>query len=329
MLDIQSELHDAGQPYHDLYEAVVALKRRHDLHPCSLRARDGLCLRNDHDREAVQDLVARFRKLPEDARGKLPALMNSLAQLEIVIGDIEAGQSDFEEVARLVQDPISRAEAHHNVYRAAVERQDHDAALAALRRAVELDADTFEPFPFAELPPRRILGAGAFGVRFLSEHEGRPAVVTALRADSLDRDPTSVFRDAKTVQDLDHGGVARVLATGFGGPEPARPYLVVEHLDGYEALDAFIAANGPLSPDDALEVAWPVARVLQALHGRGVLHRCLRPSSVLVKRGGKRLRVKVIDAGLPLKRAVLHAAASNPDALVNSSLGRTVARMAG
>src|SRR5262245_46264520 len=37
VLDIQAELHDAGQPYQDLYEAVVELKRRHDLHPCAVR----------------------------------------------------------------------------------------------------------------------------------------------------------------------------------------------------------------------------------------------------------------------------------------------------
>src|SRR6476646_2038658 len=124
VLDIQSELHDAGQSYQELYEAVGELKRRHDLHPCAVQPRDSLSLRTDGERERVQDLVSRFRKLPEDTRRRLPALLNSLAQLEIVIGDVEAGLGDFQEVARLVSDPISQAEAHHNVYRAAVERRD-------------------------------------------------------------------------------------------------------------------------------------------------------------------------------------------------------------
>src|SRR4051812_27147938 len=144
MLDIQSELHDAGQPFQDLYEAVVDLKRRHDLHPCAVRPRDGLSLRSEGERETVQDLVSRFRRLPEDTRRKLPALWNSLAQLEVVVGDLEASLSDFQEVARLVEDPLSRAEAHHNVYRAALERRDWDTALASLRRAVALDPETFE-----------------------------------------------------------------------------------------------------------------------------------------------------------------------------------------
>src|SRR4029077_11490001 len=104
-----------------------------------------LSLRSDGEREEVQDLVSRFRRLPEDTRRKLPALWNSLAQLEVVVGDLDASLSDFQEVARLVSDPISRAEAHHNVHRAALERRDWETALAALRRAVALDPETFEP----------------------------------------------------------------------------------------------------------------------------------------------------------------------------------------
>ena len=74
MLDVQAELHEHGQPYHELYEAVGELKRRHDLHPCAVQPRDGLSLRTDGERERVQDLVSRFRKLPEDTRRRLPAL---------------------------------------------------------------------------------------------------------------------------------------------------------------------------------------------------------------------------------------------------------------
>src|SRR4051812_3440275 len=206
MLDIQSELHEAGQHYQDLYEAVVELKRRHDLHPCAVRPRDGLSLRSDGERETVQDLVARFRRLPDDTRRRLPALWNSLAQLEVVIGDLDASLKDFQEVARLVEDPISRAEAHHNVYRAALERRDWETALVSLRRAVALDADAFEPFPFSRYEPRQVLGAGGFGISILChDRQGNQAVVIkVLRPDALDREAGPIFREAKTLQDLDH-----------------------------------------------------------------------------------------------------------------------------
>jgi tetratricopeptide (TPR) repeat protein len=330
VLDIQTEQHEQGQPYLDLYEAVADLKRRHDLHPCSVRPRDGLALRRDSEREVVQDLVKRFRDLPAEQRRRLPALLNSLAQLEIVVGDIEAGQHDFQEVARLVADPLSRAEAHHNVYRAALERRDWDEALAALRRAAALDAEAFEPFPLERYEPVRILGAGGFGVTFLCEEQpsGRKVAVKALRPDSLDRDVGTVFREMSWLQELDHPALLRVHACAGAGAEETRPYLVLEYFEG-QTLTEHVARHGPLPPEEWLAVAWQVARALQAAHDRGVLHRSLRPACVLARRdkaSGKAWRVKVVDTGLSLKRAVVHASASNPGARVQTALGRSVVR---
>jgi tetratricopeptide (TPR) repeat protein len=333
VLDIQAELHELGQPYQELYEAVADLKRRHDLHPCAVRPRDGMSLRSEGERETVQDLVARFRRLPEDTRRRLPALWNSLAQLEIVIGDIEAGQNDFQEVAGLVNDPISRAEAHHNVYRAALERRDWEGALVSLRRAVALDAEAFEPFPFERYEPKQILGAGGAGVSFLCADRaaGRSVVVKALRTDALDRDSAALFREAATLQEIDHPALIRVLGVGQGSPDGRRPYLVLEHFEG-QTLSELVARNGPFSPEDWLEVCWPVGRALQALHGRGILHRCLRPGCVLLRKyknadGATRVQVKVLDTGLSLQRAVVHACTSNPESGLHSGLGRSVARL--
>lgn len=340
MLDIQAELYDAGQPYQELYEAVVELKRRHDLHPCAVHPRDGLSLRSEEERETVQELVSRFRRLPEEAQRKLPALWNSLAQLEIVVGDLDASLSDFKEVARLVSDPISRAEVHHNIYRAALEYRDWDTALAALRRAVALDPETFEPFPFARYEPRAILGAGGLGVSFLcvDQKQGdRKVVVKVLRMDALDREADVLLREANLLQNIDNPGFVDILDMGMAGVHQTeesllpRPYLVLEYYEG-ETLTEYVAQHGPLSPDEWLDVAWPIARALQALHHRGLLHRTLRPSAILVRRtrnreGGNRLAVKLLDSGLALRRAVIHASASNPDACRHSGLGRSVARL--
>jgi tetratricopeptide (TPR) repeat protein len=332
LLDIQAELHEVGQPYQELYEAVVELKRRHDLHPCAVRPRDGMSLRSEDERETVQDLVARFRRLPDDSRRRLPALWNSLAQLEIVIGDLEAGQRDFQEVARLVSDPISRAEAHHNVYRAALERRDFEAALSALRRAVALDAETFEPFPLQRYEPRQVLGAGGLGVSFLCHDHAsaRSVVVKSLRLDSLDHED-AILGEARIIQDLDHPAVVRILDFGYGGSDPKRPYLVLEYFEG-QTLAEYIARNGPLAPDEWLEICWPVGRALQGLHGRGVLHRSLRPGCVLLRKvkrdnGSMRFQVKLLDTGLGLKRSVIHACVSNPESQLHSGVGRSVARI--
>jgi tetratricopeptide (TPR) repeat protein len=332
-LDLQAEQHGPGASYADLYDAVAELKRRHDLHPCVVRPRDGLSLRRDGERELVQELVKRFRDIPPEQRRRLPALVNSLGQLEVVVGDLEAGQRDFEEAARLAADPASQAEAHHNVYRVALERRDWAEALASLRRAAALDAAAFEPFPLGRYEPRRILGAGGFGASFLCddrEQGGTPVVVKALRADSLDRDVASVFEDVHTLREVDHPALAAVRDCGQAGGEPGRPYLVLEYFEA-QTLAEVVAGSGPLTPGDWFEVCWPLARALQAAHGRGVLHRSLRPGAVLMRRGPAgdgpgRWRVKVLDAGLALRRSLIHASASNPAARAQTGLGRSVAR---
>ncbi|MGH7169542.1 MAG: tetratricopeptide repeat protein [Gemmataceae bacterium] len=354
MLDLQAEQHDHGQSCADLYEAVLQLKRRHDLHPCAVRPRDGLALRRDSEREIVQDLLKRFRDLPAEQQRRLPALLNSLAQLQVVVGDLESSQHDFQEVARLVTDPISQAEAHHNVYRAALERRDWSEALAALRRCVALDGEAFEPFPFARYEPERILGAGGFGVSFLCRERAnnRQVVVKAVRADSLERDVATLFGEMRTLQDLDHPALARLFECACSGGEESRPYLVLEHVEG-QTLAEHVAQHGPLSPDEWLQIAWPLARALQAAHGCGILHRSLRPAAVMLYRltaSGERQppdssrdeaemknqgadaprspqwRVKLLDTGLSLKRTLIHACSSNPDARSRTTLGRSVAR---
>src|SRR5260370_23194270 len=333
VLDMQAEQHELGQLCRDLYEDVADLKRRHDLHPCAVRPRDGLSLRRDSERELVLDLVKRFRNLPAEQRRRLPALLNSLAQLEVVVGDLEASQNDFQEVARLVADPISQAEAHHNVFRASLERRDWTEALPALRRAVELDGDAFEPFPFSRYQPQRILGAGGFGTTFLCEDRAlaRKVVGKALRPDSRDRDFEALFGDFGTLQDLDYPALIRVFAYACADTEQkTRPYVVMEYFEG-QTLAELVAKQGPLAPEDWFEIAWCLARALQTVHNRGVLHRSLRPGSVLLRReknaeGRACWRVKLLDTGLSLRRAVIHASASNPAAGVQTALGRSVAR---
>ncbi len=332
MLDLQTELHNQGQHLPDLYEEVANLKRRHDLHPCAVRPRDGLALRRESEREIVQDLVRRYRDLPAEQRRRLPALLNSLAQLEIVVGDLEEGQHDFQEVARLVTDPLAQAEAQHNVYRTALERRDWNEALAALQRAVALDAEAFAPMPLERFEPVRILGADGFGVRFLCEERAtrRQVVVQALRPDSLERDLDTLFREISGLQELDHPAMLRVHEHGYAGSEGARPYLVLEYFEG-ETLTEHVARKGPLSPDDWLTIAWQVGRALQAAHNRGILHRSLQPDDVLLRRapdsnGPLVWQVKVMDMGLSLKRALIHASTSHREATIKTALGRSVAR---
>ena len=180
--------------------------------------------------------------------------------------------------------------------------------------------------------PQRILGAGGFGVSFLCHdtEANLKVVVRALRPDSLDRGVETIFRECGGVQELDHPALIRIRAFAYADAEKTRPYLVTEHFEGETLMD-HVAKHGPLASADWLAVGWQIGRGVQALHSRGVLHRSLRPSAVMVRReekadGPVRWRVKLLESGLSLKRDVIHASASNPAARLQTTLGRSVAR---
>lgn len=331
VLDLTAEQQEVGQSYQELYEAVVDLKRRHALHAHALRPRDGLSLRRDTEKERVQEIVKRFHNLPGEQQRRLPALLNSLAQLEVVIGDLDRAQEHFQEVARLVTEPIGRSEAYHNVYRTALERRAWPEALAALRQCLALDADAFEPFPLERYEPQRILGAGGFGVTFLCKtRDGdERVIVKALRTDSLEREVGVVFREYNWQQELDHPAVVRIRDFAQANNTAGTAFAATEFFEGTTLVE-LVAQQGQLAPDLALEILWPVARALQALHNRGMLHRSLRPSCVLVRRekidDRPTFRVKLLDTSLSLKRAQIHAVTTNPDAQIQTNIGRSVTR---
>ncbi|MCO5172325.1 MAG: protein kinase [Planctomycetes bacterium] len=72
------------------------------------------------------------------------------------------------------------------------------------------------------------------------------------------------------------------------------PYLDMDFFAG-ETLDQLIARTGALPEDRALDIAAQVARGLEALHARRIVHRDVKPENVLVDEGG---RVRLCDFGL-------------------------------
>lgn len=74
-------------------------------------------------------------------------------------------------------------------------------------------------------------------------------------------------------------------------------WLVLEHIDGF-TLEQILAKAGRLVPQAALAMAIELAEALSHVHGRGILHRRLSPSNVLVSRRGE---VKLIDFGAALE----------------------------
>jgi serine/threonine protein kinase len=321
VLDLQGQIHGQSEQIREIGQAVLRLLEQRELQHRELRPADSLSFRGDGERQLVRQVVARYRALPEDDRQRLPALLNAVGKLEVVAGNFDAAQEDFRQVASLVGDPAARAEAHHNAYRAALERRDWPAALPELLAAVQLDPQRFAPFPVGKYQPQRILGAGGFGVAFLCQHRHLEdlVVVKALTDEGLRHEAGQVFSEAQLLRQLDHPAIIRITDCGFAGAaDGSKPFLVMDYFES-RTLEEQVQHHGPLPLPEALAVARQVAEGLQAAHGKGILHRDVKPANVLVRREAAGWRVKLIDFGLALKQPVADGAAST------ARRGRTLA----
>ena len=68
-------------------------------------------------------------------------------------------------------------------------------------------------------------------------------------------------------------------------------------------LEEHVRENGPLSVGNALALFRMVAEALHAAHGKGILHRDVKPANLLVRRPEGHWEIRVIDFGLALKQS--------------------------
>jgi serine/threonine protein kinase len=276
-----------------------------------VQARHSLSIRDDRERQMVKELLGRYRSLPEAERRTAPELLNDVGKLQVAVGDFDGAQTSFIQAATLAPDRRAQAEAHHNAYQAALERDDSRAALDELKKAVALDPARFAPFPLEEYEPERILGAGGFGVTFLCRLQltGAQVAVKALTVEGLELDVGTVLREAATLDQLNHPAIIRLRHCGYADAEHTRPYLVMEYFEG-DTLEAFVRQRGSLPVGAVLPLAMQIAEALQAAHGQGILHRDVKPANILVRWSAPRWEVRLIDFGLALKQNILEKATS-------------------
>ena len=92
-------------------------------------------------------------------------------------------------------------------------------------------------------------------------------------------------REARLVASLNHPNICKV--HDFSGTDSELPYLVTEHLSG-ETLAARLG-RGALPVREALRIAIAVADALDQAHRQGVVHRDLKPASIVLTPGGPKL----------------------------------------
>lgn len=101
--------------------------------------------------------------------------------------------------------------------------------------------------------------------------------------------------EAKTLASLDHPHIVTVY--DYGQTDAGDLYIAMEYVDGVRFND--LLRHGRLEVDRALALVRQVCSALQYAHNRGVIHRDIKNSNVLVKRDptGREV-VKVVDFGI-------------------------------
>ena len=94
----------------------------------------------------------------------------------------------------------------------------------------------------------------------------------------LDRGRRELLREARFSMDLDHPGVVRVERVI---PEEDRYRVVLEYLEGCQSLRERLSRGLP-DLDEALSIAIQIAGALAYAHGKGVVHRDVRPENILL-----------------------------------------------
>ncbi|MEO3800168.1 protein kinase [Nonomuraea sp. B1E8] len=136
------------------------------------------------------------------------------------------------------------------------------------------------------------LGRGGMGEVYLASiRRGEHVALKVLH--DLAEDETSrirLEREVRALRRVESPYVAKVLDADLGC---ARPYLVMEHIEGATLLDR-VRQNGPLDDADLVDLAQGIAAALAIIHAAGVVHRDLKPGNIIMGAGGPVL----IDFGI-------------------------------
>lgn len=145
------------------------------------------------------------------------------------------------------------------------------------------------------------VGAGGMGevYRARDPRLGREVAIKTVPADPGHRDAfrsasgpatARLIKEARHASSLKHPNICTIYEVGESN---GIPFIVMELLEGRTLSELQREGRPPL--DDALRYAIQVADALGHAHGRGVVHRDLKSSNVVIEPGGRAI---VVDFGL-------------------------------
>ncbi len=143
---------------------------------------------------------------------------------------------------------------------------------------------------------RSTLGSGGMARVYLA-HDGvlgRDVAIKVLRDQyAEDAEFAERFkREARSAASLSHPNIVSIYDRGVD--EDGTSYIAMEHVPG-GSLKERISREGVLDTPEAASVALKISNALEEAHGRGVIHRDIKPHNVLLTSTGD---VKVADFGI-------------------------------
>lgn len=143
-----------------------------------------------------------------------------------------------------------------------------------------------------------VLGAGAMGVVYLAEPAEPPLRRVALKVVRAGLDAREVLErfeaERSAMELLEHPAFARVLEVG--ATEDGRAWFAMERVRGVPVTE--YCDRERLAVPRRVELLGEVCEALQHAHARGLVHRNVKPSNILVVGDAERPELRVTDLGV-------------------------------
>lgn len=139
------------------------------------------------------------------------------------------------------------------------------------------------------------IGKGGMGQVFLARHRrmDRMAALKLLPAASTtSSEAVQRFqREVRAAARLHH---PNIVTAYDAGTQRGRHYLAMEYVAGQD-LAQMVRDQGPLPPEQAVDIILQAAKALAYAHAEGIVHRDIKPANMLLDQKGT---VKILDMGL-------------------------------
>jgi len=228
--------------------------------------------------------------------------MNDLSPLEVIFfAALEKGSPE-ERAAYLDEACATDPDCRRRVEKMLAAQAQAGSFLESPAAALSATTDqSIAECPGSAIGPYKLLqqiGEGGMGTVFMAEQTEpvrRKVALKIIKAGMDSRQVIARFEaERQALAMMDHVNIARVFDAG--ATAAGRPYFVMELVHGVPITK--YCDDNHLTPRQRLELFVPVCKAIQHAHQKGIIHRDVKPSNVMVTLYDGKPVPKVIDFGV-------------------------------